>query len=219
MPDNIKNIENIIFDFDGTIADTLELGIKISNQLAKKYKYKEINSTEQLQLLRNQSTQDALKSIGVSLLKLPFVAASFRKRLTKDIHLLSPIVGIGEVIKELSNQYNLGIVTSNSKINTELFLKSNQLDSYISYYSTGIHLFRKNSIIDSMIKKYNLKRETVLLVGDETRDVEAANKCNLPIISVGWGFHTTSLLSSYNPNYIIDRPEELLKLLNKSPVK
>lgn len=214
MPDKLKNINTIIFDFDGTVADTLDLGVKISNQLAGKFRYKQIANKEELNFYQNLSTQQALKAIGISLVKLPFVAASFRKELSKEIDQLKPIEGISEVISSLSSNFKLGIVTSNSKHNTIRFLENHNLKQHIQYYSTGIRLFKKFKTINELIIANNIKKENVLLIGDETRDIEAAKKCGLPIVSVGWGFHSKKILSSYNPDYLIESPHELLSLLS-----
>ncbi|HNP19383.1 MAG TPA: HAD-IA family hydrolase [Fulvivirga sp.] len=214
MKKGLENIETLIFDFDGTIADTLDLGHKIANSLSGKFKFKKINGKEELDYYRNMSTQEAIKAVGVSYLKLPFVAAAFKKRLAQNIDQLNPIDGIPEVIKELAKHYDLGILTSNSKSNVKDFLSKHGLTDCFQYIATDIGVFRKKRSILSMIKTYTIDARKTVLIGDETRDIEAAKKCELPIISVSWGFHTRDNLKSHEPNYIIDNPLELLTLLN-----
>jgi phosphoglycolate phosphatase-like HAD superfamily hydrolase len=50
-------------------------------------------------------------------------------------------------------------------------------------------------------------------VGDETRDIKAAHDNNLRAISVTWGFHFRNLLIRYNPDYVVDNTNDLLKLI------
>lgn len=214
MSKDFKHIKTIIFDFDGTIADTMTLGVEISNELSNKFGYKKINNETELDDYRNISTQDALKSIGISLVKLPFVARSFRRSLSQQLHRLQPIDGICTVIKQLSTKYTLGIVTSNSKKNIDTFLTKHGIDSCFEFRSTGIQLFNKCGSIKSMIKKHSIDRNDVIIIGDETRDIEAAKKCKLPIVSVAWGFHSTKLLLKHQPDILIDTPTDLLNLLN-----
>ena len=213
MTEALKNIDTIIFDFDGTIADTLELGVAISNELARKFNYKEIKSKEDLQYYRSLSTQDALKAIGVSLLKLPFVTSSFKKRLLSKIDQLETIEGIKPVIEILASKFKLGIVTSNSRKNIDAFLTRHNLEDFFTYYATGIRLFKKSGVIKKLSESHNLNIRNMIMIGDETRDIETAKSCNVPIISVTWGFHTSDLLKSFNPNYIVDNPKDLVKLL------
>ena len=214
MSKGLKNTKTIIFDFDGTIADTMTLGVEISNHLSDRFGYKKINSNADLDFYRNQSTQDALKAIGISLVKLPFVARSFRQNLSKKIDELQPVDGICDVLSKLSKEYTLGIVTSNSERNIDAFLKKHFLEGYFKFRSTGIQLFRKSTSIKSMIRKYQLERDDVIVIGDETRDIEAARKCKLRIVSVSWGFHSSALLSKHQPDQLISTPKDLLNLLS-----
>ncbi len=215
MTQSLDHIETLIFDFDGTVANTLRLGVKISNGLSTKYHYKKINNANELALYRSLPTQQALKAIGISLIKLPLVAAGFRKKLSLQIKELEPIKGISEVLRSLSKNYKIGIVTSNSKNNTMTFMEQHKLVDHVHYYSTGIGLFKKQANIKYLIKKNSLDPSKTLLIGDETRDIEAAKKCNLPIVSVSWGFHTTDILEEYKPDFMVHHPDELLQLLTR----
>lgn len=213
MSKGLQHTKTIIFDFDGTIADTMKLGVEISNELSERYGYKKIHNEDDLNFYRNQTTQDALKAIGISLVKLPFVARSFRLNLSKRIHKLRPIDGIGDVLSELSKKYTLGLVTSNSGKNIDIFLKQHLLDSYFQFRATGIQLFNKSSSIKSIVRKHRLDKDSVIVIGDETRDIEAARKCKLRIVSVSWGFHTSDLLQKHAPDQLINSPNDLLTLL------
>jgi phosphoglycolate phosphatase len=53
----------------------------------------------------------------------------------------------------------------------------------------------------------------VIYVGDEIRDIIAAHKCGIRIISVSWGFHTVDLLASKNPDYLVDNPRQIVQLM------
>jgi len=213
MSNDLKHIKTIIFDFDGTIADTMKLGVEISNSLSDRFGYKKIRNNRELDFYRNQSTQEALKAIGISLVKLPFVARSFRQNLTKKLDELCPIEGISEVLSRLAQDYTLGIVTSNSEKNINLFLAKYGLDQYFQFRYTGIRLFNKSTSIKSLLKKYAFDKSSVLVIGDETRDIEAARKCQLTIVSVSWGFHTSDLLRKHCPDELVNKPKDLLNLL------
>ncbi len=214
MSKDLSKIKTIIFDFDGTIADTLLLGVEVINALAEQYGYQKIRDAAHLKQLQMMPTQEAIKAIGISYFKLPFIANSFRKKLSMQIDRLEPFEAMVPVIKRLASQYQLGVVTSNSSKNLDYFLDQHQLQDCFQIYSTGIRLFKKSKTIESIITKRNLDRKSVLLVGDETRDIEAAKKCKLPIVSVGWGFHAGEVLLHFSPDYHITQPSQLLTLLN-----
>ena len=57
------------------------------------------------------------------------------------------------------------------------------------------------------------KGRTVLYVGDETRDVEAAMAAGVDAAAVTWGFQTEALLRSANPRFVLSAPRELVELV------
>jgi len=52
-----------------------------------------------------------------------------------------------------------------------------------------------------------------LFVGDSDTDVLTAHNSGLPCVGVTWGFRDRDVLEACKAEYIIDRPEELLKFL------
>ena len=62
----------VIFDFDGTIADTLDALVGIANHLADDFGYAPITNTE-LAYLRNLNSRQIIKYSGIPLLKIPFL--------------------------------------------------------------------------------------------------------------------------------------------------
>ena len=63
-------LKHIIFDFDGTIADSSDVALQIVNELSEKYNYKKM-TREELVTLNTQPLKDRFKSVGVSFFKLP----------------------------------------------------------------------------------------------------------------------------------------------------
>ncbi len=204
----------VIFDFDGTIANTMIIGLNISNRLAKKYGYRHIEESE-LRSFRNKKSQEVLKSVNLGYLKLPLVANSFRKELNKEIEKLQPIPGIKKVIIELFNMgHTLAVVTSNSKKNLSRFLEIHELQEYFSIKHAGVGLFGKSKVLKGIMKRHQLNKKKTLLVGDETRDIDAAHRTGLPIVSVTWGFNSKMVLKASKPEYLISSPEKLVKIVN-----
>jgi phosphoglycolate phosphatase len=52
-------------------------------------------------------------------------------------------------------------------------------------------------------------------VGDSEVDAETARNAGLPFAAVTWGFRDRSVLEQQNPRWIIDKPEELLGILDE----
>jgi len=208
-----RNLKLVVFDFDGTIADTMNIGLQIANDLSAKYRYRKVSS-EELINYRNLNTREALERVGISYFKLPFIILDFRRELKKRIRLLEPVKGMVSVINQLHlRKCSVGIVTSNSIENVESFLNNASISSKFQFVQAQKSLFRKNTSLKSILKNYKLRPLEVLYVGDETRDIEAARQCGIPIASVCWGFNTKMVLRRHDPDYLIESPSELLELI------
>ncbi|MBD2384917.1 HAD-IA family hydrolase [Cylindrospermum sp. FACHB-282] len=203
----------IIFDFDGTIADTVDALVSIANRLAREFGYIQITPNE-LALLRNLTAREIIKYSGISLFKIPFLLKKVKAELKDKIHEFKPIPGIQEALIELKNQgYQLGIITSNSQDNVTEFLKLNDLDYLFEFINSGVTIFGKTTIINNVLRQRQLKPQSVIYVGDETRDIEASKKANIKVIAVTWGFNSPEALTKQNPNFLIHQPRELLDVI------
>jgi HAD superfamily hydrolase (TIGR01549 family) len=207
-------VKLIIFDFDGTIADTFEPLIKIIQRLSQELGYKSV-SPEDIVLFRNLTTREIIYQAGVSIWKLPFILRKIKQELNKDIKLIQPVQGMKEALLDLKSQGNqLGIITSNSQDNVQLFLENNQLDTIFSFVCSGTTIFGKNKVINSVLNQKNIALSEVIYVGDETRDIDAAKKSNIQVIAVSWGFNSKEILNNQNPDYLIEHPKQLLDVVN-----
>ncbi len=208
----MKQINTILFDFDGTICDSLKVGFDIANRLSSKYNFKRVDMNE-LHLFRNMTSEEVIRSLGISYFKLPFIASNFRKLLNAEIKNLTPFEHIIEEIIFLHEKgYRIGILSSNSKENVQQFLANNNIYNCFSFLQTGTSLFGKAASIRKVLKKQKLEKHEVLLVGDETRDIAAAQNCGIKVMAVTWGFHTREILEKYEPDYLIQHAKELRQI-------
>lgn len=209
------NSKVVVFDFDGTIADTIDTALKIYNNISKKYDCKPVDPQEK-DFLRNKKPQEILKSYGLTLFKLPFIMMHLRKELHQQIAKVSLIKGMDVVLRAIKQKgFTVGILTSNSKENVKLFLEKNQLLDMFDFIYSSKNIFGKDKDILKLLKERNISKKSIIYVGDETRDIEAAKRVSIPIISVTWGVNTKQVLEKSMPDYIVDTPDELLKCLEK----
>jgi HAD superfamily hydrolase (TIGR01549 family) len=203
----------LVFDFDGTIADTLDEGLKIYNQIAKKHDLRLIDDDE-IHHLRHMKLNDFLDHLGIPRLLVPKLLFRATQMLKSRIGRLPLIEGMAEVLPSLKNQTErLGILTSNSVENAQLFLKTHGIDHLFSFVSSTSKLTGKAKYLRSIQRKYELKAEEMVYIGDELRDIKAAKKAGIPIAAVGWGFNSLEALAGSEPDYLFRQPSELIKLL------
>ena len=198
----------IIFDFDGTLADCLYLSFEIINGLAPEFGHRVITEPE-MQELRNHGARYIIKALGISRLKIPFLMDRCRKEYHRRIKEVQPFPGLGPVLAGLKARgYTLGIVTSNAEENVRVFLKTFGLD-YFDFVHGKSSIWGKKKDLRKLLKKNKLSASDVVYVGDEVRDIEAAQANDIPIISVAWGFNSAAALQRKNPTFLLNSLDEL----------
>ena len=212
-------VKTIIFDFDGTIADSISAGLEIANGLADEFRYKKVKQSE-LPLYRGMSSRQIIRELGISYFRLPFLVRRLRKAMRERVGEVLPHDGIQEELKKLKkNGFTMGIMTSNSKEIVTQFLANNRWEQYFRFVVTGVRLFGKSRAIKGILKKQQLHKSEVILIGDESRDIEAACRCGVRIAAVSWGFHSKALLKSFHPDFLIDRPSQISTVLESVNVE
>lgn len=203
----------VYFDFDGTIADSFKLGIEIVNYLAPKHNFKTVDMSK-IDYYKSLSSQEMIKEFRVPLFKIPILAPIFKIEMNKRIEQLQPVDGVFEMLKEFSEKYYVGILTSNTTENVEHFLLKHNLKQYISDVRSEFQVFGKHISLKKIIKSHKIKNHQIIYVGDETRDVEASNRAKLKSVAVTWGFNSEKALKKFNPYGIANSTQEIVSLVN-----
>lgn len=213
-----KKYSTIIFDFDGTLGNSMDLIFKIYNLLSVKHNLKKIGLA-QIANFRSKTPHEILKFLSIPFFKMPFLFWEGRGMFNERLSEVKLFEGILPVLKKLSKNYTLGILTSNSKKNIEDFMKQNKLELF-AFIHGEFNIFGKDRALKKIMNARSLVGVEVLYVGDEVRDIESCKKIGVDIVSVTWGLNTKEVLVRYNPEYLITKPVELLKIVeNKNYIK
>ena len=212
----MNNSDYIILDFDGTIADTLDLGIEIFNRIAPEYNYLPVGPEER-ELFRTKRPQELFEVYGISRLKLLTLMLRVRKEMRRHVSEMKPFTGMDAALREISNSgYGMGILTSNSVENVRKFLGINNLTTLFDFIYSGRSFLGKEKLIRKLLIHEKLSKGRVVYVGDETRDIEASRAAGIPVIAVSWGLNSRDLLASLAPDQIADKPEDLPTCVRQS---
>ena len=206
-------IKEIIFDFDGTIADSFEI---IVNAFAKNKEKLGWNNfgDEEIKIYREKGVGELLKKSKASIFKISKVINDGKKQITDQMTAIKLFDGMKDVLLELKKKgLVLGIMSTNGEENIKKFLKHNEIEVFNYVVGKG-SLFGKSGIIKSILRKRKLNKKDVLYVGDEVRDIEACRKLGIKIIAVTWGFNEEKLLAKNKPDYLIKNPKNFLKILS-----
>ncbi|MCX7996377.1 MAG: HAD-IA family hydrolase [Patescibacteria group bacterium] len=204
----LNNTRTVLFDFDGTIADTLSYGVSLFNEI-RSAQGKKIIQPQEIGEYRSLPYAKVMTMLGVSWIELPGLLLQLRNRLHENMAKIRPYNGMLEVLASLHNAgIEIGILTSNSRKNVELFLSNNSIQTVSSVISLP-SLFGKDHALRLFMRERHLKQSEVIYIGDELRDIAAARKAGIRVIAVTWGLHSRQLLARGNPFLIADTPGQL----------
>lgn len=198
----------VIFDFDGTLADTMQQAINIFNRLSPEYGYSPLEDS-QIETLRTKGARELLSMLQMSKLKIPGWMLRVKKEMAQEIPNVKPFNGIKDAVKAIKDKgLVLGILTSNTVENVELFLKNNDMELF-DFVDSENNLFGKDKALLKLLNRQKFDPQDIWYVGDEIRDIEACKKVGVDIIAVTWGYNSESALQELNPEKLISSPVEL----------
>ena len=229
----MKKIKGIIFDKDGTLFDIQRSWSEWAKVFVTKFSNQHNLDTLKLAKAINfdlASDKFVRESIFVHGSVDEVVDAIFQKfpQVTKKkIHeglfegsgeaKQVPLTNLHKLFTNLAT-ITLGLVTNDSETNGIKHLEQHDLTQYFDMiigYDSGYGSKPEPGQLEAFLRKTNLLPQEVLMIGDSTYDLVAANKINMPCLGVLSGTANKKDLSPYTP-FIIDSIDELESWLKKT---
>lgn len=201
----------VIFDFDGTLADSLSFFRGILPELSRKFRFRMPDFEEQ-EAMRGYPPREVMRALKIPTWKLPFIAMYARKRAsTADAFPL--FEGTRSLLLSLLDEgIPVAIVSSNAEVVVRRALGP-EISSRISAWSCGAAMFGKAKHFREVLRSLNVAPTRATGVGDETRDIEAAREVGIRPVCVCWGFAPRDALEAACPDRVFDKACDLQAFL------
>ncbi len=187
----------VIFDFDGTLADSGAWFLGMINDLADEFGFRRIEPSDH-EVVRNFSAAEVVKHLGVPAWKLPALMLHVRQRAARDWQSIKLFPGIEQMLQALrSAGLKVAIVSSNAEGTIRSILGPSA--GLIDYYLCGASLFGKAAKLRSTLRKSKVSAESAIYIGDEIRDAVAARDAGMAFGAVAWGYTTLAALEGQSP--------------------
>lgn len=207
----------LIFDLDGTLADTSQDITDALNHALSPLGMKDY-SVEETKSMVGSGISSLLASLVPSGHNSPAAKDQVIQRFLNfySEHLLDNTVAYPQVKETLAqlNGYKKVVLsnkrTAYSKEILEKLLISEYFDAVCGSDSVREKKPSPVPILD-LINKYNVSKENTVIIGDSNFDVEAGRAAGIKVIGATYGFRARKFLEG--SDYIIDRFDELLKII------
>ncbi len=198
----------VIFDFDGTLADSAAWFSRVINGVARRYRFREV-SPEDLESIRGEGPHAMLRRFGVARWKLPFIARHMRALMTRDIDQIVLFPGVDRLLAKLAEAgVVVAIVSSNAEANIRRVLGP-ELSAGVAYFGCGASLFGKAAKIGRLVERCGVPPTAVLAIGDEIRDIDAAEAAGVASGAVTWGYAHLLALRARRPTWVFDTVDQI----------
>jgi len=203
----------IIFDFDGVLADTLSDMILFAQETCDELGVKHLVKQEDLSTLEVMSFATYGRNCEVPEHLINDFVRGCLKRFAEKKSPPDLFEGLSEVIKELSSNNVIAIVTGNTTQNVNAFLIEHGLSEYVRAVYGVDEPGSKAEKISKAQNQFAAENEAVYMIGDSVSDVRAAQEAGVKSIAVSWGHQSMEMLINAKPDLFIHSPRELLELI------
>lgn len=172
-------------------------------------------SDEQLATLRGLSLMATARNLGHSWWQLPILYYQGRRWMSHHVTKLKAYSGMPRTIRKLhKNGAELYIVSSNSPENINKLLSKYKIKKdFVKVYG-NVGFGGKTRILRRVVRQNNLSVNSTYYVADEPRDIKATKKAGLISVGVTWGYSSVKTISENEPDHIVRRPRQLLKIFS-----
>ncbi|WP_042476580.1 pyrophosphatase PpaX [Bacillus ndiopicus] len=208
-------VKALLFDFDGTLLNTNELIIQtFMHVLEEKFP-------------GQYSPKDCIKFLGPSLHEtfneiapdaVDEMVASYRKwNLEHHDQLVTQYDGVVSTLEKLHAQgIRLTIVSTKRSEMVKRGLNVlgiEQLFEHIIGYDSVQHVKPHPEPILLALQKMQLAKEDVIMIGDNSHDIEAGHNAGVKTAGVAWSFKGEDYLQQFSPTYMLQHMTDLLTIV------
>lgn len=214
-------IKSLIFDFDGTLADTNEAIVRTFQETFRSMGMP-VPTRERVTSTIGLALRDGLKAGMDNLSEEDADEAMIRyRRFFNDIAIpvTKPFPDARETLRRLCEQgYHLTIATSRSHHSLEILAEKIGVAGYFKGMFGAEDVVNHKpapDLVNLILGKFGFKPEEALVIGDATYDLLMGKGAGCRVCGVTWGNQNREKLATAGPDYIIDSFGELFDILDE----
>lgn len=212
----MKEFETYVFDLDGTLLETLKDLATSTNYALRTHNMPE-HSIEDVRMFVGNGVKKLMERAipnGLDNPQFEEVYATFRQHyLEHNLDTTKPYDGIPELLAELKARgKNLAIVSNKFYAATQELARHFFPDTIQVAIGERENIKKKpapDTVLEAL-RQLGASRETAVYIGDSDVDIMTAKNCNIPCVSVLWGFRDKEFLTQHGATFFVEKPSQLL---------
>lgn len=200
----------IIFDFDGTLANTLPICFYSFQSVFKEFDNRDL-SNEDIKAMFGPSETGIIKENLIHLNKEQAIEMYYEKYLENHMQLVKQNHEIDDLLKYIKKLgLKLAIVTGKAKRSLDISLKALQMEELFEVLVTGDDVIDPKPHPEGVINALtllNVQKEDAIFIGDSEADIVAGLQAGVVTIGVQW-------LEDYQTADFNTLPNQIFKEIN-----
>ncbi|WP_332262491.1 HAD family hydrolase [Paenibacillus sp. GSMTC-2017] len=205
-------IKGIIFDFDGTLADTMPLVFTAFYNVFKDYDGRLLSDQEIASYFGPSETEVIKLNLNNKESIKDAISTYYDVYTRNHDQYVKENVEIIELLKELKGrEYQLGIFTGKGKKSLEISLSQLNMSEYFDHIITSDDVSEPKPNSEGMYQLLGLmdcSPEEVIMIGDSDADIAAAQSVEMKSVGVHWFKNN---VFNINPDYELNQISEFHK--------
>lgn len=216
MSASVPRYRLVIFDFDGTLANSGDWFLSIADHLAERFKFRKV-APDEVETLRGRTTGEVIRQLGIPRWKLPAMGRYVHALLAAQTDRIALFDGVAALLEQVAaSGAQIALVTSNAEDNARAILGPENA-ARITWFECGASLFGKAPRYRRVLRKSGTSAADAISIGDETRDIVAARKVGICTGAVLWGYANRAALTALEPDAVFETPQAVAELLLGAP--
>lgn len=215
-------LKYLLFDFDGTIAESSD-GIIASMQYALNKSGINISFTnEEICRAIGPPLQPMIKRLFGNKINNNIadnIAVNYRRHYSQTgLYKVKLYDGIKKMLHTLDKKYSLYIVSSKPKDFIAKLTPKLEIESFFKgIYGPGLELSPtdKGNLIAELRSEIGCGATECIMIGDKAEDVIAAKQNDIKAIGITYGYGTLIELKEAKADIIVDTPEGIITSINQ----
>ena len=205
--------DHILFDFDGTIADSFGLFKDTVNSFKDDY----FPGEPDFEKYRQGDLKGFIKSMNTPVYLLPLFLANLKKDMAKNIESCDLFPGVEEMLNSLAKKYSLQVLSCNSTNAINGFLRKKNIEKCFDFVQGESSVISKRGAIKKALERDGayFNNSKVIYIGDEAREVKTCKELGVPVGAVTWGYNDEIAFKGQKPDWLFHQPIEIDDMMQR----